>query len=43
MREKGSYFLGLGLLLMVVGFWRQELLLVLEKAISICLQCIGIG
>ncbi len=44
MRERaGKALLLVGLATMILGLWREEALLVLEKAIIICLQCIGIG
>lgn len=33
----------LGILLMVLGIYRNELEIVLTKAIHICLECVGIG
>ncbi len=33
----------LGLLMIGVGIWRGEPRLILEKAIRVCLECIGIG
>ena len=33
----------LGLLLMAFGIYRGEMSVVLEKAINICMECIGIG
>lgn len=33
----------LGILLMVYGLFRGESKVVLEKAINICMECIGIG
>ena len=35
--------LGLGAALTVIGLLRQEHLEVLQKAVRICLECIGIG
>ena len=35
--------LGVGLCFLVIGILRGEHLAVLEKAIMICLECIGIG
>nr|WP_295734548.1 CD1871A family CXXC motif-containing protein [uncultured Oscillibacter sp.] len=35
--------LGLALLLIGIGLFRQEHLEVLQKAVRICLECIGIG
>ncbi|AQS58684.1 CD1871A family CXXC motif-containing protein [Desulforamulus ferrireducens] len=32
-----------GLLFLAVGIWRGEASEVLQKAIQICLECIGIG
>lgn len=43
-REKSGYLLlMIGLLLTIAGLHRQEAWSVLQKAIAICLQCIGIG
>ncbi|MBC3516884.1 hypothetical protein H8K20_10800 [Neobittarella massiliensis] len=33
----------LGLIMMAVGVWRGEVAVVLQKAVNICLECIGIG
>ncbi len=33
----------LGILLVISGISRGEVLVVLQKAINICLECIGIG
>lgn len=44
MRSKlGQGLFLLGAVLMFVGIAREEALIVLDKAITICLQCIGIG
>lgn len=32
-----------GILLMGVGAWRGEPAVVLEKAVNICMECVGIG
>lgn len=32
-----------GLLMMAVGIGRGEMMIVLEKAVNICMECIGIG
>ncbi|MBR1585812.1 MAG: hypothetical protein IJ662_09750 [Clostridia bacterium] len=42
-RNAGWLLLGAGAALMGVGLFRQEHLLSLQKAIRICLECIGIG
>lgn len=41
--KAGIYVAILGLVLMVFGIWRGEMPVVLEKAINICMECIGIG
>ncbi|MFV0465901.1 MAG: CD1871A family CXXC motif-containing protein [Lachnospiraceae bacterium] len=33
----------LAVLLIAIGIWQNEPALVLQKAINICLECIGIG
>ena len=37
------FLLGLGLCFVCIGIVRREHIAVLEKAIMICLECIGIG
>lgn len=32
-----------GLVLMAFGIFRGEMVVVLEKAVNICMECIGIG
>lgn len=32
-----------GGLLLIYGIWREEAILVFNKAVRICLECIGIG
>lgn len=32
-----------GVLLMGIGIWRDEASIVFQKAVRICLECIGIG
>lgn len=39
----GLVLAALGLMLMVLGIYRGEMSVVLEKAINICMECIGIG
>jgi hypothetical protein len=36
-------FLGAGILLMLMGGFRGEIAVVLQKAVVICLECVGIG
>ncbi|MDD2981241.1 MAG: CD1871A family CXXC motif-containing protein [Hespellia sp.] len=48
MTEKRRNLIGIGALLcglifMGLGVWRGEAAVVLQKAIRICLECIGIG
>lgn len=35
--------LGVSLILMIAGVWQKQNLSVLNKAIKICLECVGIG
>lgn len=35
--------LALSLLLITIGLWQQEPLRVMQKAVRVCLECIGIG
>ncbi len=39
----GICLLAAGLLMMGFGIYRGEMAVVLEKAINICMECIGIG
>ncbi|MCX4316521.1 MAG: CD1871A family CXXC motif-containing protein [Lachnospiraceae bacterium] len=44
--KKGAVRLGILLLSLVfigIGIWQEEYLEVMEKAVRICLECIGIG
>lgn len=38
-----AIFLVLGAVFLLVGIWREEYTIVMEKAINICLECVGIG
>ena len=43
-REHAGWIaLGMGILFLAVGLFRGEHLLILKKAVMICLECIGIG
>lgn len=42
-RNMGIAWLVLGLVFVGLGLLRKEHLTVLEKAVAICLECIGIG
>ncbi len=33
----------IGMVFLALGIWRKEYTIVMEKAINICLECIGIG
>lgn len=33
----------MGAFFLVLGIWREEYTIVMEKAINICLECVGIG
>jgi hypothetical protein len=43
LKNPGCLLLLAGITLMLFGLFRGEAVLVLQKAITICLQCIGIG
>lgn len=32
-----------GLLFMVFGVWREEIVILYQKAVYICMECIGLG
>ncbi|MCI8582473.1 MAG: thioredoxin [Dorea sp.] len=42
-RWTGILFATAGLILMGFGIYRGEMSVVLEKAVNICMECIGIG
>lgn len=42
-RRAWLVLLCIGIVCMVVGVMRREHLVVLQKAIQVCLECIGIG
>lgn len=35
--------LSVGVVFLALGIWREENSIVVQKAINICLECIGIG
>lgn len=37
------FFLITSLSFLGIGIWNEEFLIVLQKAVKICLECIGIG
>lgn len=46
--EGAALWMGIGVLilgagLMALGIWRGEMEVVFEKAVNICMECIGIG
>lgn len=42
-KKSGLFLTAVGVLMMGFGIYRGEMSVVLEKAINICLECIGIG
>lgn len=42
-KNKGLWLLGTGLILALLGLIRGEAGAVLDKGISLCLQCMGLG
>lgn len=42
-RYSGFFLLGAGLVLLIAGFARGEAALIMKKAITLCLECIGLG
>lgn len=39
----GILLVVLGVIFMVLGIWRGEMAVVFQKAVNICMECIGIG
>lgn len=37
------FALVVGVVFLAAGIWREEYTIVMEKAINICLECVGIG
>ncbi len=35
--------ISLGILFMALGIWRDEVMVIYQKAIYICMECIGLG
>ena len=35
--------IGVAVVFILLGVWREEYMVVLKKAVNICLECIGIG
>lgn len=35
--------ISVGILFMVLGIWRDEVMVLYQKAIYICMECIGLG
>ncbi len=43
-KKYGSYYLfSLGFIFFIIGIFRHEHIIVLKKAIRICMECIGIA
>lgn len=42
-RSFGRITAVIGILMMIYGIYRGEMAVVLQKAVNICLECIGIG
>ncbi|MEA4887942.1 MAG: CD1871A family CXXC motif-containing protein [Clostridiaceae bacterium] len=43
MNRRRFIWLSAGVLLLAIGLWRNETLFVWQRAVQICLGCIGIG
>lgn len=39
----GMFTAVIGILMMIYGIYRGEMVVVLQKVVNICLECIGIG
>ncbi|HPF18510.1 MAG: CD1871A family CXXC motif-containing protein [Bacillota bacterium] len=42
-KYKAPLLLGAGILFLGIGAFRGEIVVVLQKAVIICLECVGIG
>ena len=42
-RRTGLALAAVGVLMMAFGIYRGEMMVVLTKAVNICMECIGIG
>ena len=43
MRKITLIFLVIGIVFVTIGIYREEIVIVLDKGINLCLECVGIG